>query len=72
MSRDFINIIGWILFVISAVGFIIAGFGNFWSMFGSLFFLAGCLVFLIPYFNKKKIISKYPFVQFFFLNLSFH
>jgi len=54
MSNDFINIIGWILFIISAAGFIIASVGNFWSMFGSLFFLAACLVFLIPYLIKNK------------------
>jgi len=54
MNNDFINIIGWILFIISASGFIIASVGNFWSMFGSLFFLAACLVFLIPYLIKNK------------------
>ena len=54
MSKDFINIIGWILFAISAVGFIIASAGNFWSMFGSIFFLAGCLIFSYSLFNEKK------------------
>jgi len=54
MSNNFINIIGWILFTISAFGFIIASVENFWSMFASLFFLAGCLVFLIPYIKKNN------------------
>ncbi len=54
MSKDFINIIGWILFTISAIGFIIASVGNFWPMLASLFFLAGCVIFLIPYIIKKN------------------
>jgi len=50
MNTKIINIAGWILFSISAIGFIMSSLGNFWAMFGSLFFLAGCVVFLIPYF----------------------
>ena len=50
MNTKIINIAGWILFLISAIGFIMSSLGNFWAMFGSLFFLAGCVVFLIPYF----------------------
>jgi len=33
-----INILGWILFLISAVGFIISSLGNFWALFASFFF----------------------------------
>jgi hypothetical protein len=53
MSNTQINILGWILFIVSAVGFIIASVGSFWAMFGSIFFLLANLVFLIPYFRKK-------------------
>ena len=50
MNTKLINIAGWILFLISAIGFIMSSLGNFWAMFGSLFFFFGCVVFLIPYF----------------------
>ena len=49
-----INILGWILFIISAIGFIISSIGSFWSMFGSIFFLIACLVFLIPFLRNDK------------------
>ena len=49
-----INLVGWMLFIISAVGFLISSIGNFWAMFGSLFFLIACLVFLIPFFRKDN------------------
>mgnify|MGYP003317613726 CR=1 FL=1 len=49
-----INLIGWILFIISALGFIISSVGSFWAMFGSLFFLIACIVFLIPFFRKDE------------------
>ena len=48
-----INIAGWVLFLISAIGFIMSSLGNFWAMFGSIFFFVGCLVFLIPYLKKE-------------------
>ena len=51
-SNKNINLIGWILFIISALGFIISSVGSFWAMFGSLFFLVACIVFLIPFFRK--------------------
>ena len=54
MSNNTINLIGWILFIISAVGFIIASIGSFWAMFGSVFFLIACLVFLVPFFRKNS------------------
>ena len=54
MNTKIINIVGWVLFLISAIGFIMSSIGNFWSMFGSCFFLAGCLVFFIPFFKKEE------------------
>jgi hypothetical protein len=47
-----INFLGWILFIVSAIGFIIASIGSFWAMFGSVFFLIACLIFMIPFFRK--------------------
>ena len=52
MSNKNINLTGWILFIISALGFIMSSIGNFWAMFGSLFFLLACIIFLIPFFRK--------------------
>jgi hypothetical protein len=53
MNIKIINIVGWVLFLISSIGFIMSSLGNFWAMFGSIFFLFGCLVFLIPYLKKE-------------------
>jgi hypothetical protein len=53
MKNRHINLVGWIFFVISALGFCIASIGNFWAMFGSVFFLVACLVFLIPFFREE-------------------
>jgi hypothetical protein len=52
MKNRSIDFIGWILFIISALGFCIASIGSFWAMFGSIFFLMACIVFLIPFFRK--------------------
>ena len=52
MNIKIINTVGWVLFLISAIGFIMSSFGNFWAMFGSVFFFTGCIVFLIPFFKK--------------------
>ncbi|MGY9025582.1 MAG: cytochrome oxidase subunit III [Candidatus Pelagibacterales bacterium] len=54
MKNEHVNFLGWILFIVSAIGFGIASIGNFWSMFGSIFFLIACFVFLIPFFRKNK------------------
>ena len=54
MSDRHINLLGWVLFDISAIGFIIASIGNFWAMLGSIFFLLACLVFKIPFFRKNQ------------------
>ena len=53
MSNKKINLIGWILFIISALGFTISSIGNFWAMFGSIFFFVACIIFLIPFFRKE-------------------
>ena len=54
MKNKNINLLGWILFIISASGFTISSIGSFWAMFGSLFFLVACLIFLIPFFRKES------------------
>ncbi|MDC0163370.1 hypothetical protein OAI48_00775 [Candidatus Pelagibacter sp.] len=54
MNNKKINFIGWILFVISALGFIMSSIGNFWAMFGSVFFFVACIIFLIPFFKKDE------------------
>ena len=54
MKNRNINLFGWSLFVISAIGFTISSIGNFWALFGSLFFLIACIVFLIPFFREEK------------------
>ena len=54
MSNNTINLIGWIMFIISAIGFVISSIGSFWAMLGSVFFLVACLVFLIPFFRKNR------------------
>ena len=53
MSNNTINLIGWTLFIFSAIGFIIASIGSFWGMFGGVFFLVACLVLLVPFFRKN-------------------
>ena len=55
MKNRNINLLGWILFIRSAIGFLISSIGNFWAMFGSIFFFVACLVFLIPFFKKDKV-----------------
>ncbi len=54
MTNHQLNFIGWILFVLSAIGFCIASIGNFWGMVGSVFFLLACLVFMIPFFRPEE------------------
>lgn len=49
MSNNTINLFGWIMFIISAIGFCIASIGSLWAMFGSLFFLIACVVFFNPF-----------------------
>ena len=65
MNNRQINILGWILFIVSAIGFLISSVGNFWSMFGSIFFLVACLIFVSLFglilfiLNKKFVILNY-------------
>lgn len=54
MTHRNINLLGWVLFIVSAVGFIVASWGHFWAMSGSVFFLVACLVFLIPFFTEDR------------------
>ena len=58
MNKVKINPLGWVLFLVSAMGFIKASVESFWAMFGSVFFLIGCIVFLIPFLNMKKKMKK--------------
>jgi len=53
LRDDHVILIGWLLFIVSAIGFIIASWGEFWPMFGSVFFLLACLVFLIPFVRRR-------------------
>jgi hypothetical protein len=50
-SVNRIQIIGWVLFVISAVGFIASSLrsGDRLGLVGGIFFLLACGVFLIPF-----------------------
>ena len=54
MANNTINLTGWILFMISAIGLIISRIGSFWAILGGVFFLVACLVFLIPFFCKTR------------------
>jgi hypothetical protein len=47
-----IDFVGWILFILSAIGFIVSSIGSFWAMVGSVFFLLACLVFIVPFFRR--------------------
>jgi predicted membrane channel-forming protein YqfA (hemolysin III family) len=48
------HLIGWILFVLSAIGFIVssARLGDVAGIAGGVLFLAGCLVFIVPLLGK--------------------
>jgi len=39
MNIKIINIVGWVFFLISAIGFIMFSLWNFWAIVGSFFFL---------------------------------
>ena len=51
-----LNLAGWILFVISALGFIAPSVraGDPVALLGSIFFLLGCAVFLVPYLVRLR------------------
>ncbi len=50
MSARGIQILGWVLFILSALGFIVSGLraGDSMALLGGILFLAGCVVFLLP------------------------
>jgi hypothetical protein len=58
-TRKF-QLVGWILFVVSATFFIGSSFrnGDVLGFVGSLFFLVACLVFLIPMVMGEKVRKK--------------
>jgi F0F1-type ATP synthase assembly protein I len=51
MTRK-LHILGWVLFIISAVAFIASSIrnGDLPGLIGGVFFLIACVVFLIPFF----------------------
>jgi hypothetical protein len=54
MTDRTINLIGWALFIGSALAFVIASWGDFWSSVGSFLFLIACLIFLIPFAREHR------------------
>jgi hypothetical protein len=54
MSKDAIDFLGWILFLISAVAFVVSGLrnGDTAGLVGAVFFLVACVIFLIPYLRR--------------------
>ncbi|HVT51905.1 MAG TPA: hypothetical protein VHE77_10075 [Dongiaceae bacterium] len=50
------QILGWILFIVSALGFIASSIehGDMLGLIGGAFFLVACFVFLIPYALTEK------------------
>jgi hypothetical protein len=50
------EILGWVLFVLSALGFIISSLrlGDLAGLLGGVLFLAGCLVFLLPLIRRPR------------------
>ena len=55
LSRQTSEIIGWLLFVVSALGFIVSSIrlGDMPGLVGGVFFLAGCLAFLAPLLKRR-------------------
>ena len=51
MRNETLNLIGWILFVFSALAFITSSLqsGDMVGLVGAVLFLVACFVFLIPY-----------------------
>ncbi len=54
MASRTTQLIGWILFVLSAIGFIVSSArqGDVAGIAGGVLFLAGCLVFIVPLLGK--------------------
>jgi len=55
MTSHKTQLLGWLLFILSAVGFIVssARLGDLAGMVGGVLFLAGCLVFVAPLLRRK-------------------
>jgi len=54
MGKDTIDLLGWILFLLSAVAFVVSSVrsGDSAALVGALFFLVACVVFLIPFIRR--------------------
>jgi hypothetical protein len=50
------EILGWVLFVLSALGFVVSSLrsGDLAGLLGGVLFLAGCLVFLLPLMRRPR------------------
>ena len=55
MNNRSINLIGWILFLLSAVGFFISAVrsGDIAALIGAVLFFVAYLVFLVPFIRKS-------------------
>ena len=55
MSDRAVEVLGWILFVLSALGFIVSSVrsGDLPGLAGGVLFLAGCLAFLLPLLTRR-------------------
>ncbi|HEX4571362.1 MAG TPA: hypothetical protein VF213_02055 [Dongiaceae bacterium] len=55
MSGRAVEILGWTLFVLSALGFIVSSLrtGDLPGLAGGVLFLAGCLAFLLPLLRRR-------------------
>ena len=56
MSSRGTEILGWVLFVLSALGFIVSSLrlGDLAGLLGGVLFLAGCLAFLLPLMRRPR------------------
>ena len=54
MRNETFNLIGWLLFIVSALGFMVSALksGDPWALAGAVVFLVACLVFLVPFVRK--------------------
>jgi hypothetical protein len=56
VSGRAVEILGWVLFVLSALGFIVSSLrsGDLPGLLGGVLFLAGCLAFLLPLMRRAQ------------------
>jgi hypothetical protein len=56
VSSKAVEILGWVLFVLSALGFIVSSLrsGDLPGLLGGVLFLAGCLAFLLPLMRRAQ------------------